>query len=288
MDLVRCTIGGCVLGKPIIFTVDLEDWFTDGRQNKISSWHNYELRIEENVYHILTLLSKYNATATFFVLGWIAHEKPHLIREIHALGHEIASHGYAHELVYTLTKERFRNDIIKSKHLLEDIVGTRVLGYRAPCFSMTRWGIEILKEEGFIYDSSIVPNTFHNLYSKLYAGLDKPCFEIERNFWEVSLPVLRIGTVNIPWGGGGYFRFYPYSLFKYGVHRILQSKGLFHFYIHPYDLDQNQPRLADLSILGKMRRYYGLRFTPKRLNRLLSDFEGKSIKEYYPFLNATK
>ncbi|MBP1990512.1 polysaccharide deacetylase family protein [Paenibacillus eucommiae] len=276
------------MGQSIIFTVDLEDWFTDGRQNRISSWNNYELRIEANVRTILTLLAKYNAKGTFFVLGWIALKKPDLIREIHALGHEIASHGFAHELVYTLTFDQFRNDVRKSKDILEDIVGTRVIGYRAPCFSMIKWGLEILKQEGFKYDSSIIPNTFHDLYAKLYSRLDKACFEIQENFWEVSLPVLQMGPVNIPWGGGGYLRFYPYSLFKQGINKIVESKGLYNFYIHPYDLDNSQPRLADLSLLNKLRRYYGLKFTEGKLDKLLNDFECKSITAYYPFLSTLK
>ncbi|MCQ6563818.1 polysaccharide deacetylase family protein [Paenibacillus mendelii] len=272
------------MGKSIIFTVDLEDWFTDGRQIQVESWDNYELMIETNVYAILSLLAKHNAKATFFILGWIAYKKPRLIQEIHAMRHEVASHGYAHELVYTLSEEKFRTDVRRSKLTLEDIIGAEVIGYRAPCFSMTRWGLDILKEEGFIYDSSIVPRTYHDLYSRLYESVENPFFEIIEQFWEVSLPTLSIGPLQIPWGGGGYFRFYPYPLFIYGVRKWISSGNPYIFYIHPYDLDPEQPRRTDYSRLNRLRRYYGLKSTRNKLERLIGQFECKSIVEYYPLL----
>ncbi|MDT3425325.1 polysaccharide deacetylase family protein (PEP-CTERM system associated) [Paenibacillus forsythiae] len=272
------------MGQPIIFTVDLEDWFTDGRQIQIDSWGKYELVIEANVYAILDLLSKHNAKATFFILGWIACKKPHLIQEIHAMGHEIASHGYAHELVYTLPEEKFRHDVRKSKQALEDIIGAEVIGYRAPCFSMTWRGLDILKNEGFIYDSSIVPRTCHDLYSRLYERVEQPFFEIADHFWELSLPALSIGSVQIPWGGGGYFRFCPYPLFQYGIRKSISSRNPYIFYIHPYDLDPKQPRRTDYSLLNRLRRYYGLKSARNKLERLIGQFECKSIVECYPLL----
>jgi len=273
-----------MLRHTILFTVDIEDWFTDGRQIQIDSWDNYELTLEAKVHALLALLSKHNAKATFFVLGWIARKKPSLIQEIYACGHEIASHSYSHELVYTLSKEKFKNDTRKSKQLLEDIVGAEVTGYRAPCFSITPWALDILQNEGYAYDSSIVPATFHDLYSKLYKKVEQPCFEIGQGFWEISLPALSAGSINIPWGGGGYFRLYPYRLFQYGVRKVVASKGAYTFYIHPYDLDPNQPRRTDYSLLNRLRRYYGLSLAQDKLDKLLGQFACTSITDHYPFL----
>ncbi|MBH5319515.1 polysaccharide deacetylase family protein [Paenibacillus sp. GSMTC-2017] len=273
------------MAQSIMFTVDLEEWFTDGREIQMASWDNYESRVESTVYAILELLTKHNAKATFFVLGWIACKKPHLIQEIFAMGHEIASHGFAHELVYSLSKETFRNDIRKSKHSLEDIIGAEVIGYRAPCFSMTHWGLDILKEEGFVYDSSVVPGSFHDLYSKLYNKLEQPFFKVKEQFWELSLPALSIGNIQLPWGGGGFFRLYPYLLFQYGIQKWISEGNPYVFYIHPYDLDPNQPRQANFSLLNKIRRYYGLQSSRHKLEQLVSQFQCKSIAEYYPFLH---
>lgn len=271
--------------KPeIIFTVDLEDWFTDGRQITMNSWNAYELRLEATVHRLLELLALYRCKATFFALGWIARKRPRLIRLIHEMGHEIASHGYAHELVYTLSPSQFRQDVRASKRVLEDIIGDRIWGYRAPCFSITDWGLRILEEEEFHYDSSIVPSTCHDLYSRLYTSVKHPVFNVTERLWELSLPVLGIGRAKLPWGGGGFFRLYPYSLYQYGIQTWLSSGKPFVFYIHPYDLDPGQPRQSHLFGLNRFRRYYGLQTAEYKLERLLKQFSGRSILESYPFL----
>ena len=206
----------------LILTFDIEDWFTNGRSIKIDQWENYDLRVEKNVHKILLLLEEKQQKGTFFILGWLAEKLPQLVREIHNQGHEIASHGYAHELVYTQTPEIFREDARKSKNILEDLIGLQVYGYRAPCFSITPWAIDILKEEGYMYDSSIALNTFHSVHSKVEISQNSGVnmFEIRENFYEIMLPFYKLGAINIPWGGGGYFRLYPYFIYQSGLRKL--------------------------------------------------------------------
>lgn len=264
------------------FTVDVEDWFCSPLLS-LSDWEGYELRLEQPIHQILDLLDEYDSSGTFFVLGWIAEKRPDLIKEIYRRGHEIASHGYSHRLVYQQSSEAFKQDIRLSKNILEQLIGSKVSGYRAPCFSMTEWGLDILIEEGFAYDSSIIPNTLNNLYSKFnLAATVSQTFKIKDDLWEVPLPVYRVGGVNLPWGGGGYFRIYPYYFFHLGARRIIENRNSFVFYIHPYDLDHNQPQIFNTSWANGVRRYYGLGDTYLKIKSLLSDFECTSISQYYP------
>jgi polysaccharide deacetylase family protein (PEP-CTERM system associated) len=264
------------------FTVDVEDWFCSPNLS-LSEWADYELRLEQPIHQILDLLDEYDSTGTFFVLGWIAEKRPDLIKEIYRRGHEIASHGYSHRLVYHQTALQFKQDIRLSKDILEDLIGSSVNGYRAPCFSMTDWGLDILIEEGFSYDSSISPNTPNNLYSKFnLSSAASQSFKIKDNLWEVPLPVYRLGGLNIPWGGGGYFRMYPYRFFYSGARKIIGDRDYFVYYIHPYDLDHDQPQIFNTSWTNGIRRYYGLGDTYVKIKKLLSDFNCMSISEYDP------
>ncbi|RCW42209.1 polysaccharide deacetylase family protein [Paenibacillus prosopidis] len=266
----------------MVFTVDVEDWFCSP-QLSLSDWEGYELRLEKPIHQILDLLDERDSTGTFFVLGWIAEKRPDLIKEIHRRGHEIASHGYSHRLVYHQSPKEFKQDIRMSKDILEQLIGSRVYGYRAPCFSMTDWGLEMLIEEGFSFDSSIIPNTLNNLYSKFnLASSVNHAFKIKNDLWEIPLPIKRFGGVNIPWGGGGYFRIYPYRFFNLGAKGIIENGGNFVFYIHPYDLDNEQPQIFNTSWANGFRRYYGLRDTYLKIKSLLSDFKCTSISKYYP------
>ena len=267
----------------LILTLDIEDWFTNGRSIKIDQWENYDLRVEKNVHKILLLLEEKQQKGTFFILGWLAEKLPQLVREIHNQGHEIASHGYAHELVYTQTPEIFREDARKSKYLLEDLIGLQVYGYRAPCFSITPWAIDILKEEGYMYDSSIAPNTFHSVHSKVEMSQNSGInmFEIRENFYEIMLPFYKLGVFNIPWGGGGYFRLYPYFIYQSGLRKLKNKNIPFTFYLHPYDIDFEQPRLRQYWCNKKIQRYYGLRSSYKKLSKVLENFSFMTAKEYY-------
>ncbi|WP_036745782.1 polysaccharide deacetylase family protein [Paenibacillus sp. UNC451MF] len=263
------------------FTVDVEDWFCSPELT-LDEWERLELRIERPIYQILDLLDEQNAKGTFFVLGWIAEKRPYVVKEIARRGHEIASHGYSHRLVYQQSTTEFREDIRKSKHILEQITGMKVDGYRAPCFSITEPALDILSEEGFLYDSSVIPNTLNALYSKfnLAPSLLTP-FKIKDNLWEIPMPVLNVGRVNIPWGGGGYFRIYPYRMFNRGARSIINNQGSFIFYTHPYDLDEGQPQIFNTSWINSIRRYYGLKHTAMKLRRLISHYSCTSIREYH-------
>src|SRR4029077_13138172 len=155
--------------------------------------------------------------------GWVAEKCPQLVRAIAAAGHEVASHGYGHELVYSLGASEFRSDVLRSKRYLEDLTGELVRGYRAPCFSITEWAIPILQEAGFDYDSSVVPTIYHDRYGRLngmHAG--RPVFLLRDGFYEVCISCIPLGKRGIPWGGGGYFRFIPYMIWLQGVRTILR------------------------------------------------------------------
>ncbi|MFE5319780.1 XrtA system polysaccharide deacetylase [Paenibacillus sp. NPDC056579] len=267
-----------------MFTVDVEDWFCSP-DVPLSEWEGYPIRIEEPIHRILDLLSEHDSYGTFFILGWIAEKRPDLVKEIHRRGHEIASHGYSHRLVYRQTAKQFREDVRKSKAMLEQLKGSQVYGYRAPCFSITSWAFDILAEEGFIYDSSMVPNTLHTVYSRfnLSPSVHSP-FTIADGLWEIPLPVYRVGRLNIPWGGGGYFRIYPYPVYQWGVQKILEQRDSFVFYIHPYDLDEDQPQMYSATLPSRFRKYYGLKQSADNLDRLLADFSCTSIQHNYSHL----
>jgi polysaccharide deacetylase family protein (PEP-CTERM system associated) len=263
---------------------DVEDWFqVENLKCAVSygDWESAELRVEANTGKILRLLREKNIKATFFVLGWIAEKSPALVKEIHDEGHEIASHGYSHELVYNMTEEAFREDIDRSKSLLEDITKRRVTGYRAPSFSITReslWAVEILKEKGFSYDSSIFPVSFHDRYG--FDGCGTKPFRWPNGLLEIPLSVYKIGGFALPLAGGGYFRLLPYGYFKYFLKRLNGKNQRFTFYLHPWELDPDQPRVK-LPLSYRFRHYVNLRLTEKSLKRLLKDFDFQSIDKAY-------
>jgi len=268
-----------------MLSFDVEDWFqVENLRDAIprNSWDSYELRVVQNTQRLLDILEKNGIKATFFVLGWIAERVPDLIKKIHLSGHEIASHGYGHELIYNLSREEFRTDIKRSKMLLERITGQQVVGYRAPNFSITEWAIDILREEGFKYDSSLFPFTLHDRYGRLDSvniSIKDAVVNVGGDFVEVLIPTLDLLGKRIPWGGGGYFRLIPYSLYKIGVKNILRKKGAFVFYLHPWELDFRQPKIKDAKSTYKIRHYTGLKRTERKLKALLSDFKFITIQD---------
>ena len=261
---------------------DIEDWFqVENLKGAISSsqWDSCDLRVVANTRKILALLTRYDTKATFFILGWIAQQCPSLVKEIAAAGHEIASHGYGHNLVYSQTPEEFRIDIRRSKELLERLTGTSVRGYRAPSFSITPetpWAIEILMEEGFSYDSSVFPTSFHNRYG--FSGLSRFPFCFANGLVELPLSTVRFGGRNIPAAGGGYFRLFPYLFFRHLAQRINdEGRGLV-FYLHPWELDPEQPRIP-IRHDYRFRHYVNLHLTEHRLERMLGDFRFAPLGE---------
>ncbi|MBI1893441.1 MAG: DUF3473 domain-containing protein [Candidatus Rokubacteria bacterium] len=239
-------------------------------------WPSFPSRVVESTEWILGLLGRYGATATFFVLGWVADRHPGLVREIRAYGHEVACHGYAHRLIYAADREAFRADVHRGKRAIEDATGVRVLGYRAPTFSVVRetlWALEILVEEGFRYDSSIFP-IHHDRYGIPNAPRFPHRVRLNGGGTLVEFPIttLRLGGQRLPFSGGGYFRLAPYPVIRAAMRHVNRREGMPALvYLHPWELDPGQPRLP-VKGLSRFRHYVNLRRTAAKLDRLLGDF----------------
>jgi polysaccharide deacetylase family protein (PEP-CTERM system associated) len=266
-----------------IMSIDVEDWFQVenlSRAIQRDTWNARQLRVERNVDRMLGLMSASGVRATCFVLGWIAERCPSLIERIADEGHEIASHGYGHALLGTLSQDEFRVDVARSKRLLEDLTGRDVRGYRAPAFSITDWAIPVLEEAGFTYDSSCFPTVAHDRYGRL-TGLaaDEAIVELRPGFHEVCVSCLKLGSRGLPWGGGGYFRLIPYPVFRLGVRRILGKGTPYVFYIHPWEIDPGQPRVDGVARGYRFRHYVGLESCERRFASLLRDFRWSTMDE---------
>ena len=263
---------------------DIEDWFqVENLKGAISynDWDKLELRVVANTEKILKILKDADTKATFFILGWVAERCPDLVKEIDKDGHEIASHGFAHELIYNMTEKTFSEDIQKSKNILEGITQKKIIGYRAPSFSITKdslWALDILKEQGFKYDSSIFPIQFHDRYG--FNGCSQEPFHWPNGLYEIPLATYKLGKVVLPLAGGGYFRLLPYRYFKYFLKKLNNNNQSFTFYLHPWELDPEQPRVK-IPLSYRFRHYVNLRTTESYLKRLLRDFRFERISEAY-------
>jgi polysaccharide deacetylase family protein (PEP-CTERM system associated) len=251
------------------------------------SWDLNISRIDRNINLILNLLEEKNTKATFFVLGWIAERYPEIIKKIYLNGHEIACHGYNHELVYKLTQKNFQQDVYRAKSILENIIGDKVTGYRAPSFSITDWAFDTLIQLGFQYDSSLFLTFAPHRYGKL-SNIKIPrksVFELRDGFYEVMLSYYDIGGIRVPWSGGFYFRFIPYKVFKFGINRILKKKDIYLFYIHPWEFDPEQPRIRNIKMNYRLRHYINLKRTESKFKMLINDFNYCPIREVIPNLS---
>ena len=266
------------------FTVDVEEYFQVAALEPFvprASWEERPSRLDVGMRRVLELLAARGARGTFFVLGWIAKRHPALVRELAAAGHEVASHGWGHERVTTLTRDEFRASIRDSKRALEDLTGAPVLGYRAPSFSIVRggeWALDILVEEGYRYDSSLFP-VRRSGYG--FAGGARDPHRIERSAGaldELPPATLDLGSAVLPAGGGAYFRLFPYEVIRAAFVRAQRRGVPATFYIHPWELDPDQPRL-DVPLTTRIRHYGGLRGTVARLQRLLGEFQFQPIAE---------
>jgi polysaccharide deacetylase family protein (PEP-CTERM system associated) len=262
-------------------TIDVEDWFHVENLSGVirrEAWDDCELRVERNMDRMLELMAETGVRSTCFVLGWVAERRPSLVKRIAQEGHEIASHGFGHELLDRMSPDAFRADVERSKNLLEDLTGRRVVGYRAPSFSIKAWAIPILHELGFTYDSSAFPTAAHDRYGRL-AGVTASdgVVELAPGFHEVCVSCL--GSRGIPWGGGGYFRLIPYAVFRRGIGRILVSGHPYVFYIHPWEIDPGQPRVDGLGRTHRFRHYVGLESCERRFRSLLEDFQWSPLAE---------
>jgi polysaccharide deacetylase family protein (PEP-CTERM system associated) len=269
-----------------VLSIDVEDWFhVENLKGVIAreTWKEQRLRVEANTDRMLQLMADApgNVRATCFVLGWIADKCPDLVRRIAAAGHEIASHGYGHDLLSSLTPDAFRADVERSKGMLEDITGKLVRGYRAPSFSITAWAIPILRDMGFVYDSSLFPSLGHDRYGKLPGvSRSEPVVELADGFYEIGISCVTVASRGVPWGGGGYFRLLPYRVFRGGARHVLRSGRPYVFYIHPWEIDPGQPRVEGLPRLYHFRHYVGLRHCEARFAALVSDFEWTTMAEF--------
>lgn len=244
-------------------------------------WDSFESRVEKNTRRLLSLLDEKGFRATFFILGWVAERRSSLIKEIASRGHEVASHGYSHDLITAQTPQGFREDVRKAKHILEDLIGAAVHGYRAPSFTITKdtlWALPVLVEEGYVYDSSIFP-VLHDRYG--IPGSDPWCHQRETTsgtIWEVPPSTIAIGGVTVPIAGGGYFRLIPYGVLKPLLRRVERRGKPLVLYFHPWEIDPEQPRMKG-PLLSRVRHYMNLDKTEARLKRLVDDFQFSAIRE---------
>jgi polysaccharide deacetylase family protein (PEP-CTERM system associated) len=265
-------------------SIDVEDYFHvsafDGTVRR-ADWASMPSRVERNTDRLLALFDECKVRATFFILGWVGERCPDLVRSVAAQGHEIASHGYAHRLVYDQTLHAFRDDVRRAKALLEAVSGRRVVGYRAPSYSITSrslWALDVLLEEGYEYDASIFPIR-HDRYGIPVSG--RRPYRIRRQVGtlvEVPGSTTRVGQLNLPVAGGGYFRLLPYWWTRWGISRINRLERLpAIFYLHPWEIDPDQPRLP-VGLFTRVRHYRNLDRTEARLRRLMSDFRFDAVE----------
>lgn len=259
-------------------TVDVEDYFQVSAfsgQVERDDWQGLPCRVEGNSERVLQLFADAGVSATFFVLGWVAERYPALIRRIVEQGHELASHGYAHYRIHEQAPAAFREDVRRTKGLLEDIGGCAVRGYRAASFSLnekTLWAAEVLAGEGYRYSSSVYPIR-HDLYGMPAA----PRFAFEHRgaggLLEIPISTLRVMGQNLPCGGGGYFRLLPYAWSRWAMRRVnRKERRSCVFYFHPWEIDAEQPRMAGSSLKTRVRHYTNLDRMESRLRSVLRDF----------------
>jgi len=277
-----------MMKKPVNYlTIDVEDYFQVAAFEKVihpSTWESYPSRVEQNTQRILDLLDLHGIKGTFFIVGWIAERFPSLVKKIATLGHDIGCHSYGHRKIYNLSPDEFRQDTARAKDILENIIGRKVCGYRAPTYSITKqslWALDILQELGFTWDSSIFP-VIHDQY-----GIpDAPRYRFQwqnHNLVEYPLSTLLILGQNIPVCGGGYFRLFPYWFTRWALRRInSREQQPFIFYLHPWEIDPDQPRIKNAGWKAKFRHYRNLDKTSKRLSQLVQDFHFGPIDTLNP------
>lgn len=264
-------------------SVDVEDWFQVGAFETVidrNSWDSRECRVERNTDAVMALFDAVGVKATFFTLGWVAERYPALIRRIAGAGHEIASHGYGHDRVFTLTPEQFAADIERTRKLLEDNSGQRVAGYRAPSFSIdqrTPWAHGILAEQGYRYSSSVAPIS-HDHYG--WAEASRFAFRpvTGSDFLEIPVTTAELGSKRLAAGGGGFFRLLPYIFSRWAIRQVNERDNRpAVIYFHPWEIDPDQPRVTNAPVRSKLRHYTKLDVMADKLRRLLGDFQWERL-----------
>lgn len=259
-------------------TVDVEDYFQVSAFEKVirrDQWNDWPCRVERNTHRVLDLFNAHRVKATFFMLGWVAERYPSLCHRIVADGHELASHGYSHVRVINQTPQEFREDILRTKKLLEDISGQPIRGYRAASYSIgarNLWALKELEQTGHEYSSSIYP-----IKHDLYGMPDAPRFAFrphaQDGILEVPITTVIVNGKKMPCGGGGFFRLYPYAFSRWALQRVNKQDGQSGmFYFHPWEIDPDQPRPSPVSLRTRFRHYLNLHRMEQRLTSLLKDF----------------
>jgi polysaccharide deacetylase family protein (PEP-CTERM system associated) len=276
-----------------IFSVDVEDWFhilDDPSVPTINQWASLPSRVEKNFTRLLDIFEEKNVQVTCFFLGWIAERFPHLVKEVVARGHEVASHGYGHRLVYEQSRADFREDVRRVRLLLEDISGVQVVGYRAPGFSTTEetpWFFDVLAETGYQYDSSVFPAA--RSHGGMRQGRRDPHRVSEGQLLEFPITVADLLGKPLCFFGGGYLRLFPYWLIRRMAHQVLSKGRPVVFYIHPREIDPAHPRLP-MGCRRRFKSYVNLETTETKVRRILQDFPlttFKNVLSSYPHLVDT-
>lgn len=269
-----------IASAPIVngMSVDIEDWFQVGAFEKTiarDDWDGLALRVADNVARVLDLFAEAQVSATFFTLGWIAEREPAMMRRIANAGHEIASHGYDHARVFTLSPDEFARDIARTRTILEDTSGSAVTGYRAPSFSIderTPWAHEILAEHGYAYSSSVAPVAHDH-----YGWREAPRFAFRpvagSALVEIPVTTAMLGKRRMAAGGGGFFRVLPYAFTRWAIRQVNHEEARpAAFYFHPWEIDPNQPRVENAPLRSRLRHYTNLDTMERKLARLCGEF----------------
>lgn len=270
------------------FSVDVEEHFQVGAfENAIprDTWDRLESRVERNTRRLLDLCARHEVKGTYFVLGWVAERWPQLVRDIQDAGHELGTHGQDHRRVTTLSPREFREDIRRSKQTIEDVSGVEVIGYRAPSYSIVRetmWAMDVLAEEGFLYDSSIFPIRHDRYGIPDFPRFPRPVRDLGRDHTAVQefpISTIRLAGMNLPFVGGGYLRHFPFAFIRWGMQRLnaVERRPAI-VYIHPWELDPEQPRQA-VRLSTRLRHYRNLHRTEERLAGLFSEYSFASVRE---------
>ncbi|MFC2023116.1 XrtA system polysaccharide deacetylase [Chloroflexota bacterium] len=264
---------------------DVEDYYHAHYFNPVApfeDWSGFPSRVVENTRLVLDFLAGRSITATFFVLGWVAEQHPDLVCRIHAAGHEIATHGYRHALIYTQTPDEFSADLGRSMALLQDITGEPILGHRASAFSITDdclWALDAIEEAGLRYDSSVFPRIPHDAHG--VTEMVRHTHRIRPNLWEIPVATVQLFGRIVPVAGGGYFRTFPYAFSRWGIRRVNAEGHPAVVYLHPWEFDPEQPKVPGATFTARFRNRHNVRGNERRLVRLCEDFSFAPIREVF-------
>jgi peptidoglycan-N-acetylglucosamine deacetylase len=265
-----------------ILSFDVEDWFQGFKSRGIPGWEKYGSREQKNIDKILELLEKFDCSATFFILGNFAEQNKDIVKQIHRSHHEVASHSYSHIPVPMLNPEKFREDLLKADDILSNIIGKKIIGYRAPKWSINNsclWALDILAEEGYEYDSSLFPSSFHTYgNSNMKAMPNRISLKEGKSIFEFPAQILTFAKIKIPVGGGFYLRAAPEFITRYAIRKSQRINNYSMIYLHPYEFDSSVPKFK-VGLKFKIIRYYKLEKTEEYLHNFLKDNKFFSCKD---------